>query len=54
MLLKKPGKYSEKKSVFVFLKDDEKEAWQIMIEDPVNICEKKKRSSKARILKKKA
>ena len=31
-----------KKSVFVFLKDDKKEAWQIMIEDPVNVCEKKK------------
>ena len=44
MLLKKPGKYSKKKiCVFVFLKDDKKEAWQIMIEDPVNICEKKKK-----------
>ena len=30
----------KKKSVF--LKDDKKEAWQIMIEDPVNVCEKKK------------
>ena len=38
--------------MFVFLKDDKKEAWQIMIEDPVNVCEKK--NSKARILKKKA